>query len=143
MDPSGSYTTSPSSFTVTTQLKIESDVNKEYSCSDHFFVITSTSSWGTWSWSTQPDRIKIAWNCDSLYIYHPTGETSGISSSIAIHHIVITYSTSSISVVTDVDSVNLSVDATYWGEVWLWLGADDDENRGSDFTNTKVYPCSS
>ena len=47
------------------------------------------------------------------------------------------------AVFLDVDSVNLSVYATYWGEVWLWLGADDDENRGSDFTNTKVYPCSS
>ena len=141
MDPSGSYTTSPNSFTVTTGLKIESDINKEYTCSDHFFVITSTSSFGTWSWSTQPDRIKIAWNCDQIYIYDPTSNVVAASASLTTHHITITYTTSSIAVTTDIDSVSLSVSGTYWGEVWLWMGADDDENRGSDFSNTKVYPC--
>ena len=143
MDRTGAYTNSPTSFTVTTELKIESDINREYQCSDHFFVITSVSSFGTWSWSRQSDRIKIAWNCDSVYIYHPTGYASAISASIAIHHIVITYTSSSIAVSTNVDGVSLSVGSTYWGEVWLWMGADDDESSGSDFANTKVYPCSS
>ena len=129
------------SFTVTTGLKIESDINKEYACSDHFFVITSTSSFGTWRWSTQPDRIKIAWDCDTLRIYHPTSEIDAVSASYTTHHITITYTTSSISVTTDIDSVSLSVSGTYWEEVWLWMGADDDEDRGSDFNNNKVYPC--
>jgi hypothetical protein len=123
---------------VTTSLKIESDINKEYICSDHFFVITSTSSFGTWAWTSQSDRIKIAWNCDNLYIYHPTSQSYASSSSIGTHHIVITYTPTSITVVTDLDSVSLSVTGTYWGTVWLWMGADDDQSQGSDFANTVV-----
>ena len=147
MDPSGIYSDSPDPFTVTTALTIESDINKEYDCSDHFFVITSTSSFGTWTWSSQNDRIKIVWNCKNLYIYHPTSSTSSSSESLGIHHLVITYTPTTIRVVTDTDSVDLSVAGTYWEEVWLWIGADDDKEHGSDFSNTLVntsvvYTCS-
>ena len=141
MDPSGSYSATPSAFTVTTALTIESDIDKEYSCSDHFFVISSTSTFGAWSWGSQDDRIKVVWNCDSLMIYHPISWESSHSSSTGLHHLVITYTPTSIAVVTDTDGANLSVEGTYWEEVWLWIGADDDEASGSDFMNTVVYSC--
>merc|ERR1719210_2307344 len=140
MDPSGSYTTSPGSWSGFEMLHISSDITKEYTCSDHFFVISSTSSFGSWSWGTQTDRIKVVWNCDTLYIYHPTSSVSQPSGSQGLHHIDIEYTTTSISVTTDLDYVSLSATGTYWDEVWLWIGADDDAPQGSDFANTVVNP---
>ena len=56
MDPSGNYANDrePRPFTVTTTLTIESDVRKEWNCSDHFFVITSTPYFGGWSGECGP-----------------------------------------------------------------------------------------
>ena len=141
MDPSGVYSSSPASFSVTTVLTIEADIDKEYDCSDHFLVISSVDSFGVWAWSSEADRIKVVWNCDNLYIYAPVGSPSSPSSSLGIHHLVITYTPTSIQVVTDLDSVDLYVEGSYWEEVWLWVGADDDAGSGSDFTNVMVSSC--
>ena len=141
MDPSGVYTTSPDSFTVTHQLAIDADINKEYDCSDHFFIITNSDYFGSFGWSSQADRITIVWNCDELYVYHPTSSVSQPSSSTGIHHMHIMYTQTSIRVVTDVDGVELYAEGTFWENVWLWIGADDDNLSGSEFYNVKTNTC--
>ena len=143
MDPSGSYTSTPASFIVTESLTIQSQINKEYDCSDHFFVITSSSTFGTWSWTSESDRIKVVWNCDQLMVYYPGGELSGASATVGLHYLTIVYTSSSVSATTDVDGVDLSTDGSFWSEVWLWMGADDDAFSGSEFFNTMVTTCDS
>ena len=138
MDPSGSFSLSPESYVVESQLIIESDIHKEYDCSDHFFVISSTSSFGAWSWEDEADRLKVVWNCDTFNIYSTVGSPSVPSSSIGTHHLIIAYTPSSLSIKTDVDSAELSISGEFWSEVWLWMGADDDESRGSYFENTLI-----
>ena len=141
MDPSGRYTECPFPFTVKDPMTIEADINKEYACSDHFFVISSSSSYRPWIWGSETNVVKVVWNCNDLYIYGPSGNVSALSFSVTIHHLKIEYSHSYVRVTTDVDNVDLSLNGTYWPDVWVWMGADDDLSYGSDFANVTTDTC--
>ena len=138
MSPNGKYSGSPSPFTIKEALRIEADVHKEYRCSDHFFVITSNSSYRPFSFTNEADAVKVVWNCDKIYIYGPTRQISANSSSRTVQHVTIEYTLSKIRVTTDVDSVDISLSGSYWSKVWVWMGADDDSNYGSDFSDVTV-----
>ena len=141
MDPSGTYSLTPASWSVDSSLTIASVINKEYDCSDHFFVITSTDTFGTWTWGSEAGKVKVVWNCDTLYIYAPDLSPSQGSSSLGLHTLTIEYTLTSVRAFTDVDSVDLTVSGSFWSEVWLWMGADDDEAYGSEFSGTMVSTC--
>ena len=106
MNPSGTYSGSPSSFSVPNALKIEAEILKEYDCSDHFFVLAASSSYRPWSWSSQSNTIKVVWDCNTANLYGPTTSRSQTSSSRTIHRVTVIYSRSNIKFTTDVDSVN-------------------------------------
>jgi len=143
MDPSGTYVDDPEPFIIDERLVIELDINKEYSCSDHYFVLSSTGTWLDWAWASAPDRISVGWNCDELYIYHPDSSqtVSTPSSTLGIHHVTIVYTPTSLTVSTDKTPVDLSVTGTFWSTAWVWTGADDDESRGSDLAAV-TFGCS-
>ena len=122
-------------------MTIEADIDKEYACSDHFFVISSSSSYRPWVWGSETDVVKIVWNCNDLYIYGPAGNVSALSFSVTIHHLKIVYSLSNLRVTTDVDNVDLSLNGEYWPNVWVWMGADDNSLLGSDFANVTTDTC--
>lgn len=139
MDPSGTYSTSPSSFNVQSQMTIEADVPKTYDCSDQFFVLSSDSSYRPWVWGSQASVVKVAWNCNNLYIYGPSSSTFATSSTLTTYKQTIYYTPTNVRVTTDVGSIDISLSETYWtGQIWLWIGADDDESRGSNYSNVKV-----
>ena len=77
----------PFPFSVTDPLTIEADIHKEYGCSDHYFVISSSSSYRPWIWGSETDVVKVVWNCNDLYIYGPSGNVSALSFSVTIHHL--------------------------------------------------------
>lgn len=54
-----------------TPVTIFADVNKNSDCSSHYMVISPYPGY-TWSWETQSDAIKFAWNCNEKYIYGKT-----------------------------------------------------------------------
>ena len=140
MDPGGTYSSSPSAFNVQSQMTIEADVPKTYDCSDHFFVLSSDPAYRPWNWGTQSSVVKVAWDCNNLCIYAPSSyKCSSSRSTLTTYKQTIYYTPTNVRVTTDVNSIDISLSATYWtGNIWLWIGADDDESRGSNFSNVKV-----
>ena len=58
---------------------------------------------------------------------------------LPLHHMVINHSPTGVTVMTDLDKINLDEEADFWSEVWLWLGAEEvDEPQGSDFHNLTI-----
>ena len=139
MDPTGTYSSSPSAFNVQSQMTIEADVPKTYDCSDHFFVLSSSSSYRPWVWGSEASVVKVAWNCNNLYIYSPASSTSAVSTTLTTYKLTIYYTPTSIRATTDIGPIDISISETFWtGDIWLWIGADDDESRGSNYANVKV-----
>ena len=141
VDPDGQYAGSPSAFTVTDEMTIEADIDKKYRCSDHFFVITSSPAYRPWSWGSETNAIKVVWDCNDLKIIGPSTTKYGPSPSVNVHPLTIKYSLSNVRVTDELDKVDISLSGSYWNEVWIWIGADDDEHRGSDFSKVMIYNC--
>lgn len=140
MDPNGTYTSSPSPFEVK-HLRIEADILKDRYRSNHFFLITSIPNYhGGWTWDKQPTVLEIGWNSDIVYIIGPSQDTFAESSSRTTHHLSMIYTPTTIEVGTDIDNVDIALRGRYWSKVWIWIGADDDENEGSDFSNVEINP---
>ena len=140
LDPDGSYKTSPSSFSIPSWMRIEADIVKEYGCSDHFVIFASSSTYRPWTWGSETGVLKIVWNCDHLNIEGPHTSTSTSSSTLSKHNLKIYYTQSNVRVTSQLDSVDFSLSGSYWlSPVYIWIGADDDDNRGSDFTKLDIY----
>ena len=139
MDPDGSYKSSPAYFNIQTELQIEADIVKTYSCNDHFFVLTELPSYTPWSWGTQNSVVKVVWNCNNLYIYGPTTSTYQSASTYATHHLHVYFTPTNVRVTTDINSIDMSLSYTYWmGNTRIWIGCDDDYNLGAQFSNVKI-----
>jgi len=145
MDPGGYYTSTPNPFVVSSSLTITSKVHKEDDCSDHLFWITDSDSYGSWTLNGRPGHIKIMWDCDLLTMTSPdhtpfTRESYRLAEEV-VHTLTIVYSTTKVTVTTDTGAF-LEVSGSFWSEVWLWIGADDDSRQESDFSDVSVsYPC--
>jgi len=139
MDPTGIYSATPAPFHVSTELTIRAEIEKEYVCSDHFFVFSSSASFGDWEWSSTPGNVKVVWDCDTFKIYGPNRMISAPSGTEHhAHQLFVSYTPTSVHASTDIDGVDLTLNGTFWSDVWLFIGADDDESRGSQFRNVRV-----
>ena len=111
----------------TNGLVISGSLNKNASCSDHFVVLTTGTTF-SWSWASTSNQIKFVWNCDSKYIYSYLGGTpSTPCSTLADYAIKITISGSTVKFEDDRCTTLQVTDAMVnSASLYLWIGGDCD-----------------
>ncbi|MGA1848734.1 MAG: LamG-like jellyroll fold domain-containing protein, partial [Thermoplasmatota archaeon] len=122
---------------------IKSTIDKEYSCSDHYFMITDNYNDG-WSWGTSTDKFKFVWNCNSKYIYGPNFSPSRSSSATGKYDIEIRIMENSVGFWDSRTGwLNYSRGpgdySIFNSGFYIQIGADDDSNYFSPFEYVDVF----
>ncbi|KAJ8606967.1 hypothetical protein CTAYLR_009267, partial [Chrysophaeum taylorii] len=123
-------------FTSTRVLRIHGSLIKDESCDNHFVYLSvdpSSSSYYYWALSSTPRTIRVAWDCERLYVYGPSYSTYTSCSSYATYDLDILIESDRTAVsATFFDSLSCSVvlyegleDAAPGGEdLYFYFGAD-------------------
>ena len=158
INPDGTFSSSsaPSPFLIKDELTIEFDSNREYRGSKHYLVITNTSSYRPDDEikNFQPGSVKMFMGTDALWLvdedaYFDVGNyiselIDGYSYQedlFGMWHMQIEYSPAGFKVTADHEELNVDLsrqETTFWPKVWIWLGADDDDKKGSDVHNLTI-----
>ena len=132
---------------------IEFDLNREYVESNHYLVIANTSSYrpGDNIHRKQTGTLTILMGMYDFYfndeedgdwemIYSVDDDGEDIHY-MGMWHIKIEYVHAGFKVTADHEEYSIDIyrqETAFWPKVWIWLGADDDRNKGSDFHNLTI-----
>jgi len=116
---------------------IESEIDKTYSCSDHYIMICDDYTDG-WSWGGVSGQFKFVWNCDTKCIYGPSFSRTTASSSLRTYKIKIVIEEHNVGFWDDLNGwLNYSMGPSDYSQFdsgfYISLGADDDNSMGSSF----------
>ena len=154
INPDGTFTGSsvPSPFLIKDKMIIDFDLNREYLGSDHYVVIANTASYrpGDDIRFSQPGTLKISMNSNEFYFYEEDYaaqedifklDGDNYIDFMGMWHIKMEYMPTGFKVTADHEEFDVDIyrqETAFWPKVWIWLGADDDENKGSDFHNLTI-----
>ena len=145
--------------------QIMGNLVKSHSCSDHFVVLSSSSSF-SWSWYTGSGSVKFVWNCENKvsfislllfwsnpfisckhvhvyflqYIYGQSSSASTPCSSERAYSIEIFVEIDTVAFTDDVcGTLTRSDSIAAVSELYVYLGADDDTGNAAEWNDLSVY----
>ncbi|KAK3276414.1 hypothetical protein CYMTET_15510 [Cymbomonas tetramitiformis] len=117
-------------------------VDKTYSCSDHFFVFSTSRDPGQWRWGSSGNQVKFVWDCNGFMIYSTSSSSYDWNSCLSAYtqhrvHITMTSTTATFRNVHcgRTSSAPHSLGAGPW---YFFIGADDDSQRVSVFNSLQI-----
>lgn len=103
---------------------MESSLNKNDGCSDHF-IYASKSTSATWDWSSTSGVLRFGWNCGNKTVWSQSTSTDVGCSSLTTYDIKATITGSGVSL-DDNKCSSVSLTATTFSGYYIYIGADTD-----------------
>jgi hypothetical protein len=121
-------------------LRIDAALLKDHRCSSHFIAISKNKNF-EWSWGSDRESVKFAWNCERKYIYAPEATKSTVCNGLVGYETSIEIGDGKVIFAdSECTELSLPIGLDRDDPFYIFVGADQDAaGERSRFTNFTIY----